>query len=80
MDPLSEESTPTMTFVLRFWREWSGPESRWRGRVEHVESGQSVSFLEIEGLLRFLEQFGICAGADQAVHKTGEQGGAQCSS
>ena len=72
MDQLSAETTTALTFVLRFWREWTGKESRWRGRVEHVESGQGVSFLEIEGLLRFLEQFGICAGADPANPRTRE--------
>jgi hypothetical protein len=49
----------TATFVVRFWREWSGTEARWRGRIEHVQSGRRADFLEVEGLLGFLERFGI---------------------
>ncbi len=55
--------TTTTTFVVRFWREWSGAESRWRGRIEHVESGQRADFVGVEGLLAFLERFGIGAQA-----------------
>ncbi len=61
MNQPSAETTTTTTFVVRFWREWSGMEARWRGRIEHVESGQRADFLEIEGLLGFLERFGIRA-------------------
>ena len=49
----------TTTFVVRFWREWTGAKSRWRGRVEHVQSGQQASFLKIDDLLDFFERFGI---------------------
>ena len=51
--------TATTTFIVRFWREWTGSNSRWRGRVEHVQSGQQVSFLKIDDLLGFFERFGI---------------------
>jgi len=36
---------------VRFWRELSAGELRWRGRIEHVQSGQAASFLNIDGLL-----------------------------
>ncbi len=55
----SAEMTRTVTFVVRFWREWSGGEARWRGRIEHVESGQRADFLGVEGLVAFLERFGV---------------------
>ena len=51
--------TATTTFIVRFWRDWTGSTSRWRGRVEHVQSGQQVSFLKIDDLLGFFERFGI---------------------
>jgi hypothetical protein len=54
----------TVTFVVRFWREWTGVEARWRGRIEHVQSGRRHDFLGVEELLRFLERFGIRAEAD----------------
>jgi len=66
MDPRSVETTTT--FVLRFRCEWTGAESRWRGRIEHVQSGRRHDFLGVEELLGFLEQYGIRAGAE-----TGEQ-------
>lgn len=56
--PSAETIAPT-TFVVRFWREWSGLEPRWRGRVEHVESGRQANFLEIDDLLGFFQHFGI---------------------
>ena len=31
---------PVSTFVVRFWQEWSAAGARWRGRVEHVQSGE----------------------------------------
>jgi hypothetical protein len=61
----SARMTATATFIVRFWREWSGTESRWRGRIGHVQSGRRADFLGIEGLLRFLERFGI--GAEDKV-------------
>jgi len=59
MNPLSTETTSTTTFVVRFWHEWSVGKPRWRGRVEHVESGRQAYFLKIEDLVCFLEGFGI---------------------
>jgi len=50
---------------VRFWRELSAGELRWRGRIEHVQSGQAASFLDIDGLLEFLEHFGIGGEAFQ---------------
>jgi hypothetical protein len=60
-------TTSTTTFVVRFWREWSGAEPRWRGRVEHVESGRQANFLEIGGLLGFFQYFGIGPAARAAA-------------
>lgn len=59
MNPTTTPPTTEITFVVRFWHEWSGAGSRWRGRVEHVQSGRQTSFLEIEDLLGFFERFGI---------------------
>lgn len=59
---MSQFPTETIyTFVVHFWREWTGTEARWRGRVEHVQSGQRADFLDVAGLLDFLERFSIGA-------------------
>ncbi len=60
------EPTTTATFVVRFWREWSAGQPLWRGRIEHVQSSQAASFHDIEGLLEFLQRFGI---GDEAFRK-----------
>jgi hypothetical protein len=52
---------PVSTFVVRFWREWSSAGPRWRGRIDHVQSDQSVMFLELQGMLDFLLSIGIMA-------------------
>ena len=50
------------TFVLRFQRETTAGEARWRGSIEHVQSGESIAFMDFETMLRFLQRFGIRAG------------------
>jgi len=52
---------PASTFVLRFWCEWSASGSRWRGRIEHVQSGQRAEFVELQGILEFVRTLGIMA-------------------
>ena len=52
---------PVSTFVIRFWREWSVAGSRWRGNIEHVQSGQSATFLGLDALLDFFRRFGVMA-------------------
>ena len=52
---------PTSTFVIRFWREWSATTGRWRGRIEHVQSGQRADFVELEGILAFVRDLGVMA-------------------
>jgi hypothetical protein len=54
-------ATITATFLLRFWRETAGGEVRWRGRIEHIQSGESVAFLDLEVILSFLRRYGIAA-------------------
>jgi hypothetical protein len=71
MNQPTAETTATTTFVVRFWREWSGVESRWRGRIEHVQGGQRADFLYLDDMLRFLRQMGVTLGqlTDDDEHK-----------
>ena len=55
---------PTNTFVIRFWREWSAAGPRWRGRIEHVQSGRSVAFLRAEEILDFVRRCGVTEGEE----------------
>lgn len=62
---MTHETAPATTmaiFVVRFWRETSDGEPRWRGQIEHVQSGQSEGFLDLNGMLRCLRHFGVDAG------------------
>ena len=52
-------TTAMVTFVVRFWSETSPGEVRWRGRIEHVQSGQSTAFLDLDAMVRFLHRFGV---------------------
>jgi len=59
------ESTPrpsVSTFVIRFWREWSAAGLRWRGRIEHVQSGESATFLNLDEMLDFVRRVGVMRG------------------
>jgi len=56
------ESSPVPsanTFVVRFWREWTAAGPRWRGQIEHIQSGESVSFLHLDAMLALIRRFGI---------------------
>lgn len=52
---------PQNTFVVRYWWEWQGegPDRTmgWRGRIEHVQSGEGMTFHEAYQLLAFIERF-----------------------
>ncbi len=50
---------PISTFVVRFWQEWSAAGSRWRGQIEHVQSGESAAFLDVDGMLEFVRRIGV---------------------
>jgi hypothetical protein len=52
---------PTSTFVIRFWHEWSADEGRWRGRIEHVQSGQSANFIDLKAAEDFVRALGVMA-------------------
>ena len=54
--------SPNSTFIVRFWQEWSATGPRWRGRIEHVQSGASAAFLDLEGMLDFVRRFGMMQG------------------
>jgi hypothetical protein len=58
-DPSCEPSAST--FVIRFWREWSATTGRWRGRIEHVQSGQYTDFLDLPSILDFVRALGVMA-------------------
>ena len=57
----SSSVPPVSTFVVRFWHEWSAAGPRWRGRIEHVQSGESAAFLGLDGMLDFVRRFGAMA-------------------
>ena len=61
------ESTPVppaSTFVVRFWQEWSAAGSRWRGHIEHVQSSESATFLDLDGMLDFVRRVGVMQGEE----------------
>lgn len=57
------EAPPTSTFAVRLWREGPGTACRWRGRIEHVQSGHSASFLDLADAVQFVRSLGVMAVA-----------------
>jgi hypothetical protein len=51
--------------VLRFWREWSAAGPRWRGRIEHLQSGEATTSLDLQGIAEFIRQHGVMAEATE---------------
>jgi hypothetical protein len=64
--------SPVSTFVVRLWHEWSVDGSRWRGRIEHLQSGESRAFLDSDGLLSFVHRFAALDGGASQVMKKDE--------
>jgi hypothetical protein len=60
---------PTNTFVVRLWQEWSAAGSRWRGRIEHVQSGRGAAFQDVEGLLAFIRSIGPMLDDEQSPRR-----------
>lgn len=52
---------PQNTFVVRFWWEQQGEDAEqtigWRGRIEHVQSGERMAFRDVRELLAFIARF-----------------------
>jgi hypothetical protein len=46
---------PAVTFVIRIWPEW-------RGRIEHLESGQHTAFENLDRRLVFIRASGVFTG------------------
>jgi len=58
---------PISTFVVRFWQEWSAAGSRWRGHIEHVQSGESAAFLGLDEMLDFVRRIGVMGGDESRL-------------
>ena len=54
-----------ITFVVRFWREWSATGTRWRGRIQQLEGGNAASFTDLNTMMRFLRSSGAL-GEDES--------------
>ena len=65
----SSSVSPASTFVIRFWCEWSVSGSRWRGRIDHVQSGQRAEFVELQGILEFVRGLGVMAEGEKTPRK-----------
>jgi hypothetical protein len=71
MNQIMIPTTTIATFVIRFWRETTAGEGRWRGSIEHVPSGEAIAFMDFETMVCFLQRFGIRAGdLDHAAPET----------
>lgn len=66
---------PQNTFIVRFWWEF-GSESatRWRGRVEHLPSGEKAAFHDASQLLEFMQRF-VTTLQSQTTSQPGETEG-----
>jgi hypothetical protein len=61
-----------ITFVVRFWREWSAAGLRWRGRIQDVESGDAASFMDLGKMLQFLRGSGVMAEDERLAEEQEE--------
>jgi hypothetical protein len=52
---------PASSFIVRFWCERRGGESRWRCQIHHMQSGESASCLDLESVVNFIQYQGVMA-------------------
>jgi len=52
-----DPSPPLNTFLVRFWQEPGASEERWRGQVQHVQSGERTAFDDEAALLSFVRRW-----------------------
>ncbi len=69
---MKEPVLPQNTFVLRIWwsitwDESSGQKRSWRGKAEHIQTGESINFTDMETLVGFIGRF--------VVEETGSEHG-----
>ena len=48
---------PLNTFIVRFWQEPGASKPRWRGQVQHVQSGERTAFAGETTLLSFIRRW-----------------------
>ena len=63
--PQPSRAEPTSTFILRLRAEWAddgGP--RWRGRIDHLQSGEHVSFRTVDAMVGFIRRLTSWQGAE----------------
>lgn len=48
---------PLNTFIVRFWPEPRVSKPRWRGQVQHIQSGERAAFAGEDALLRFIRRW-----------------------
>lgn len=51
------------SFIVRIWREKS--QSEWKGQVQHVSSGDSAPFKDLQDLVSYLERWAARSGGEQ---------------
>jgi hypothetical protein len=68
---------PQNTFIVRFW--WELPKGepphtrRWRGRIEHLQSGEVAAFCDVAQILVFIKNFVPTIDATQMDGKEDER-------
>jgi len=55
----STSVAPNSTFVVRFWQTWTDAGPCWRGRIEHVQSGEYTTFVDLKEMVAFMRSFGV---------------------
>ncbi len=63
---------PQNTFIVRFRRQWrdeTDPATTdWYGHIQHLQSGDGISFLDERQLLAFIRRYVTCFEAQTSEH------------
>lgn len=54
---LPQDQSRYQSYLIRMWR--SAPESFWRASAQHTQTGETVTFANLESMFRFLHNQSI---------------------
>ena len=50
--------------IIKIWRDYFPNKTRWRGKIEHHQSGKSTSFLRLDEIPGFIRSLGLMMERD----------------
>lgn len=57
------------TFIVRIWLERSEIHPRWRGQIQHIQSGEKAAFMNLKEMGQFIQSLVSMPDEDNCLKK-----------